>query len=59
MICDAGAITESELARLRVKRQRYERMNGTQATTPTIKMIVGDWYVDEFGVLTREITAHE
>jgi hypothetical protein len=34
-------------------------MNGTQATTPTIKMIVGDWYVDEFGVLTREITAHE
>ena len=59
MICEAGVITESELERLRVKRLRYERMNGTQATTPMIKMIVGDWYVDEFGVRTREITARE
>ena len=30
-----------------------------QEVLPAIKMLVGDWYVDELGVLTREITARD
>jgi hypothetical protein len=26
---------------------------------PAIKMVIGDWYVDELGMLTREITARD
>ena len=60
MTCDADAVTELELQRLRLKRQRYsERMCSSQAATPAIKMIIGEWYVDELGMLTREITARE
>ena len=56
---DDSAI-ELELAQLRSKRQRYsERMCSNHEATPAIKMIIGDWYVDEFGVRTREITARE
>jgi len=37
------------------KRQRHsERMCITQAATPAIKMIIGDWYVDELGMPTRK-----
>jgi hypothetical protein len=32
-------------------------MSISQAATPAIKMIIGDWYVDELGMPTREITA--
>jgi hypothetical protein len=54
MTYDADAISELELERLReFRRQRFPRAE----TTPTIKMIIGDWYVDELGVRTREITA--
>jgi hypothetical protein len=54
MTYNADAISELELERLReFKRHRFPRVE----TTPTIKMIVGDWYVDELGVRTREITA--
>jgi hypothetical protein len=59
MICDTNTATEFELKRLRAKWQRYERTSNDQLTTSAIKMIVGDWYVDELGVLTREITARE
>jgi hypothetical protein len=56
MTYDADAISELELERLReFKRQRYPRAEGTLA----IKMIIGEWYVDELGVRTREITARE
>jgi hypothetical protein len=58
MICDTDTAT-LELKRLRAKWQRYERISNNQATTPMIKMIVGEWYVDELGVLSREITARE
>jgi hypothetical protein len=59
MICDADAVTEPELKRLRVRRKRYERMSIGYQTTPTINMIIGDWYVDELSMLTREVTASE
>jgi hypothetical protein len=59
MAYDADAAIELQLERLRSeKRQRRsERMSISQAATPAIKMIVGDWYVDELGMPTREITA--
>ena len=48
--------TDDELEHLRLKRQRYsERMSSSHEATPAIKMIIGDWYVDELGVRTREI----
>ena len=60
MIYDADAAIELELERLRSKRQRYsERSNSNQAVTPAIKMIIGDWHIDELGILTREITARD
>jgi hypothetical protein len=59
MAYDADAVIELQLERLRSeKRQRRsERMSISQAATPAIKMIIGDWYVDERGMPTREITA--
>ncbi len=55
-------IDESAIEYLRSKRQPYnERIcsSGYQAMTPKIEMIIGDWYFDENGVQTREITARE
>jgi hypothetical protein len=55
-----AAIAELKLERLRSKRQRYsERSNRDQKMTPAIKMVIGDWYVDQLGMPTREITARE
>jgi hypothetical protein len=34
-------------------------MSSSQTVLPAIEMIIGDWYVDELGVRTREITARE
>jgi hypothetical protein len=60
MIYHADDVIEVELARLRSRRQRHaERMSINQEVLPAIKMIVGEWYVDELGVRTREITARE
>jgi hypothetical protein len=51
-------VIELELARLRSRRPRHaERMSISQEVLPAIKMIIGEWYVDELGVRTREITA--
>ena len=60
MTYDADTATELEFERLRFKQRRYtERNNSIQAMIPAIKMLIGDWYVDEFGILTREITARD
>ena len=60
MTYGADTATELELERLRFKRRRYaERSNNNQAMTPAIKMLIGDWYVDEFGIPTREITSRD
>jgi hypothetical protein len=40
-------------------RRRARESGGNQAMTPAIKMLIGDWHVDELGMLTREITAHD
>ena len=48
------------LDHLLCKRRRYnERRSYSQEVLPAIKMLIGDWYVDELGVLTREITARD
>jgi hypothetical protein len=60
MTYDADAAIEIEFARLRFKQRRYaERSNSNQAVTPAIKMLIGDWYLDEFGIPTREIRARD
>ena len=58
MTYDADAVIEFELERLRTRRPRHaERMSIRHEVLPAIKMIVGEWYVDELGVRTRKITA--
>jgi len=57
---NADVVIELEFERLRSRRHRHsEKMSSSLAVLPAIKMIIGDWYVDELGVLTREITARE
>ncbi len=52
------AIVDLEIERLRPERRRYGQRN-TNNLIPAIKMLIGEWYVDELGILTREITARE
>jgi hypothetical protein len=61
MTYDADIATiDLQIERLRTERRRNaERRSGNQGTIPAIKMLVGDWHVDELGVLTREITARD
>ena len=58
---DADApIIVLECERLRSQRRRQvERMSSSQEVLPAIKMLIGDWYVDEPGIPTREITARQ
>jgi hypothetical protein len=59
MTYDANAAI-AELEHLRFRQRRYaERNNNNQAVVPAIKMLIGDWYVDELGILTREIAARD
>jgi len=59
MTYDADIATvDLQIERLRTeRRRRAERSSGNQGMIPAIEMLVGDWYVDELGMLTREITA--
>jgi hypothetical protein len=59
MTYDANPATvDLEIERLRPERRRHgSRISNN--LIPAVKMVVGDWYVDELGVLTREITAHD
>ena len=59
MTYDADAATtvlEFEHLRSRQRRRQTER---NTSNTPAVKMLIGDWHVDEFGILTREITARD
>lgn len=53
-----GATIDLEIERLRPERRQHGPRN-TNNLIPAIKMVVGEWYVDELGVLTREIRAHD
>jgi hypothetical protein len=52
-------IDDSLIEYLRSKRQRHSERMCYEAMAPKIEMIVGEWYVDELGVRTREIMARE
>lgn len=41
------------------RRGRPVLSENNQSVLPVIKMLIGDWYVDELGILTREITARD
>jgi hypothetical protein len=59
MAYDADADVDL-LDHLLSKQRRYgERRSSNQEVLPAIKMLVGDWHVDELGVLTREIKARD
>jgi hypothetical protein len=52
------ANVDLEIERLRPERRRHGPRN-TNNLIPAIKMLIGNWYVDELGILTREITARD
>jgi hypothetical protein len=56
---DADTVIEFELERLRLKQRRHGERTNSHLATPAIKMIIGDWHVDELGIRTREITARD
>ena len=59
MAYDADAAI-AEFDHLRLRQRRYaERRNSSQEVLPAVKMLIGDWYVDELGILTREIRARD
>ena len=59
MTYDADVAT-IDLERLRTeRRRRAERMSSSREVLPAIKMLIGDWQIDELGMLTREVTARD
>jgi hypothetical protein len=53
------SVLEFEHLRSLQRRRQTERNTNNQAMPPAIKMLIGDWHVDELGILTREITARD
>ena len=47
-----------EIERLRPERRRHGPRN-TNSLIPAVEKIIGDWHVDDLGILTREITARD
>jgi hypothetical protein len=64
-ICEGDGIMAHDahgelLDHLLSKQRRYaERRSSSQEAMPAIKMLVGEWYTDELGILTREIRARD
>jgi hypothetical protein len=59
---DADTLAELKQLQFQSQQQRYSErtaLPGKQSITPAIKMVIGDWYVDELGIWTREITARD
>jgi hypothetical protein len=57
MTYDADAAI-AEFDHLRLRQRRYaERRNSSQEVLPAVKMLIG--YVDELGILTREVRARD
>ena len=57
MAYDADGVLLDHL--LSKQRRHAERRSSSQEMLHGIKMLVGDWYIDELGVLTREIRARD
>ena len=58
MAYDADAEVDLRGYLLSKQRRHTERQSGHDVV-PAIKMLIGKWYTDELGVLTREITARD
>jgi hypothetical protein len=59
MACDADELQKRRYQfRLLQLPASHERVGDNQVK-PQIKMQIGDWYVDELGIRTREIKARE
>jgi hypothetical protein len=57
MTYDADVTTvDLEIERLRPERRRHGPRN-TNNLASAIKMLIGEWHVDELGIATREIKA--
>ena len=54
-----SATIDLKIERLRPERRRHGPRKYQQSGIPAIKMLIGDWRVDELGILTREITARD
>jgi hypothetical protein len=39
--------------------KQRRRQSSNQQMLPAIEMVIGDWYTDELGVLTREVMARD
>src|SRR6185437_15174146 len=39
--------------------KQRRRRSSNQQVLPAIEMVIGDWYTDELGVLTREVRARD
>ena len=60
MTYDADAEAVELLDHLLFERRRHaERRSSSQEVLPAIKMLIGDWHIDELGFLTREIRARD
>jgi hypothetical protein len=60
MTYDADREDADLLDHLLSKQRRHaERRSSNQEVLPAIKMLVGDWYIDELGVMTREVRARD
>jgi hypothetical protein len=58
---DADALAELKHQLFRTQQRTLRRANQVHGVsmTPAIKMLIGDWYVDELGVWTREVKARD
>ena len=59
MTYDADAHVDLLDHLLSKQRRHTERQSGRQDMLPAIKMVIGDWYIDELGVMTREVRARD
>jgi hypothetical protein len=57
MTYNSDLLVELEIERLR--HSNRPRAESNQGMSPAIRMRIGDWYVDEHGILTREIKARD
>jgi hypothetical protein len=60
MTYDADGDDIDLLDHLLYKQRRHaERRSSSQEVLPAIKMLIGDWHIDELGVMTREVRARD
>jgi hypothetical protein len=59
MVYDALSLTEAEYVS-NIQQSAFAGLNANyEHTAPRIKMLIGTWYLDEFGNPTRQIKARD